>query len=243
MRWTDGCCSASKTTIAADHGPSSRPASWTTWTWLEFRPDIFATDGFRAGWCESRQSDRDGLYRAALDRLRSRGLVYACDCTRRTIAASGEPSAELRYPGTCRERGLPLQDGYGWRIRMDPGEETFDDARLGPRTQNPWEQCGDLLARDRDGNWTYQFAVTVDDWQQEIDLVIRGVDLLASTGRQIRLARLLGRARPPVYLHHGLIMKSPTQKLSKSDGDTGIADLRGHGHTREEIVRMATHNR
>jgi glutamyl-Q tRNA(Asp) synthetase len=208
--------------------------------WLEFRPDIFATDAFRAGWCESRQSDRDGVYRAALDILRSRGLVYACDCTRRAIAASGEPSTELRYPGICRERGLPLQDGYGWRIRMDPGEETFDDARLGPQTQNPWEQCGDLLARDRDGNWTYQFAVTVDDWQQEIDLVIRGVDLLASTGRQIRLARLLGRARPPVYLHHGLIMKSPTQKLSKSDRDTGIADLRGDGHTREEIVRMAT---
>ena len=49
--------------------------------------------------------------------------------------------------------------------------------------------------RDRLGNWTYQFAVTVDDYAQKITDVIRGVDLLPSTGRQIRLARLLGRRR------------------------------------------------
>jgi glutamyl/glutaminyl-tRNA synthetase len=64
-----------------------------------------------------------------------------------------------------------------------------------------------LLVRDRKGNWTYQFAVTVDDFLQRITDVIRGEDLLLSTGRQIRLARLLGatcrRAAPR------LIMKSP----------------------------------
>ena len=76
---------------------------------------------------------------------------------------------------------------------MDPGAERFDDLRLGPQVQDPSRQCGDVLIRDRQGNWTYQFAVTVDDWLQEIDLVIRGEDLLASTGRQIRLAHLLGR--------------------------------------------------
>ena len=92
-----------------------------------------------------------------------------------------------------------------------------------------------FLVRDRRGNWTYQFAVTVDDWRQEIDLVVRGVDLLPSTGRQIRLARLLGRERPPAFLHHPLIMKSLHQKLSKSDRDTGVRDLRARGWTREQV--------
>ncbi|HEV7808977.1 MAG TPA: glutamate--tRNA ligase family protein, partial [Candidatus Limnocylindrales bacterium] len=95
--------------------------------------------------------------------------------------------------------------------------------------QWPAAQCGDLLVRDRDGNWTYQFAATVDDFVQGITLVVRGDDLLASTGRQLQLARLLGREEPPEFLHHPLIMKTADYKLSKSDGDTGIRDLREDG--------------
>jgi len=117
--------------------------------------------------------------------------------------------------------------------------ERFVDLRLGPQEQRPSEQCGDLLARDRDGNWTYQFAATVDDHVQEVTLVIRGVDLLASTGRQIQLARLLGRSAPPAFLHHPLIMKSTDQKLSKSDGDTGIRELRARGWTPSRVIAHA----
>ena len=86
-----------------------------------------------------------------------------------------------------------------------------------------------MLVRDRHGNWTYQFAVVVDDWLQGVNLVIRGEDLLDSTGRQIQLARLLGSDEPPAFLHHALLMKTATQKLSKSDGDTGVRDLRAKG--------------
>ena len=122
---------------------------------------------------------------------------------------------------------------------MEPGGEPFNDARLGPQSQDPAEHCGDLLVRDRHGNWTYQFAVTVDDWRQHIDYVVRGIDLLPSTGRQIRLARLLGRRGPPTFLHHPLIMKNAQQKLSKSDGDTGVRDLRGRGWSPAEVKRAA----
>lgn len=209
--------------------------------WLGFSADVFPTGCFRGGSCEGRQSDRDLVYRDAVEILRRKHLLYACDCSRREIAAASPSAdaAELRYSGRCRDRALPLDDGYGWRVRMDPGVETFDDARLGRQAQDPERQCGDVLIRDRHGNWTYQFAVTVDDWRQNIDLVVRGMDLLASTGRQIRLARLLGRAAPPVFLHHPLIMKSPGQKLSKSDRDTGIRDLRARGWTREDVLRAA----
>jgi len=74
---------------------------------------------------------------------------------------------------------------------------------------------------------------------QGVNLVIRGVDLLASTGRQIQLARLLGREEPPAFLHHPLIMKSSDQKLSKSDGDTGIRDLRARGWTPSRVIEHA----
>ena len=210
--------------------------------WLGYRPDVFPTDAFRAGRCDGRQSDRDAVYRDAVAHLVSRGLVFACACSRRDIEqrASGGDTSELRYPGTCRDRGLPLTDGYGWRVRIEPGVERFTDDLLGPRQQDPSEQCGDVLIRDRLGNWTYQFVASVDDYRQGIDLVIRGIDLLPSTGRQIRLARLLGRDTPPAFRHHPLIMKSPDQKLSKSDRDTGIRDLRARGCTPDEARRMAT---
>jgi glutamyl-tRNA synthetase/glutamyl-Q tRNA(Asp) synthetase len=96
-----------------------------------------------------------------------------------------------------------------------------------------------VLVRDRHGCWTYQFAATVDDMEQGITHVIRGMDLLASTGRQIQLARLLGRSEPPVFMHHPLVMKSSDQKVSKSDGDAGIRDMRARGMTRDEVLEIA----
>jgi glutamyl-tRNA synthetase/glutamyl-Q tRNA(Asp) synthetase len=213
--------------------------------WLGFVPNVYPTDAYRAGTCLGRQSDRQHIYLRAFETLLEMGLVYACDCTRSTLAASSAESghAELRYANRCRSRKLPLRDGYGWRLELEPGVEEFDDLFLGPQRQDPSKQCGDLLIRDRRGNWTYQFAVTVDDFEQGVDLVVRGVDLLASTGRQIRLARLLGRRVPAAFAHHRLIMKSATQKLSKSDGDTGVRDLRARGCTREDVLRLSAPDR
>jgi len=188
--------------------------------------------GFAADGELTRQSERSALYERALDGLRARGLTYACDCSRADIASG-------RYPGTCRERNLRESAGAGVRVKLDSTVERFDDLRLGPKEQRPSEQCGDLLVRDRHGNWTYQFAVVVDDWLQNVNLVIRGEDLLDSTGRQIQLARLVGREQPPAFLHHELLMKTATQKLSKSDGDTGVRDLRAKGWSAEAVIAAA----
>lgn len=211
--------------------------------------------GYRSDFPAVRQSERDAIYREAVDVLAARGLVYGCDCTRKEIEARlPRPSRlpaeaggarrereaeELWYDGHCRARALPLTGGLGWRIRMDPGVERFDDLIAGAQEQDPSVQCGDVLIRDRRGNWTYQFAAAVDDYRQGIDLVIRGVDLLSSTGRQIRIARLLGRVEPATFAHHPLIMKSADQKLSKSDGDTGVRDLRARGWTPDEVKAAA----
>jgi len=218
--------------------------------------------GLDADGPQVRQSERGAIYDEALNRLRARGLIYACACTRTEIAAAGarafhgaqafqasdaptdalqsnESNDELWYPGTCAHRGLPEGPGVGLRVRLEPTVERFVDLRRGPQEQQPSAQCGDLLVRDRDGNWTYQFAAAVDDYMQGVTLVVRGDDLLASTGRQIQLARLLGRAEPPAFLHHPLIMKSPRQKLSKSSGDTGIRELRAQGLTPAQVIERA----
>lgn len=195
--------------------------------------------GFTADGPPVRQRDRGPIYEAALDRLRREGRVYACECSRREIADAGGSGAELRYPGTCAAKGLPEADGRAVRLRLPRSEESFVDLLQGPQRHVPADQCGDLVVRDRKGNWTYQFAVTVDDFEQGVNLVIRGIDLLESTGRQIQLARMLGRPEPPRFMHHPLVMQRPGQKLSKSDGATGIREMRAAGMQPADVLGAA----
>lgn len=189
--------------------------------WLGFVPDQIVP----------RQSERSEAYHDVLARLSERGLVFGCTCTRADVGTAP-------YAGTCRDRGIPLTDDVNWRVRIDAGTETFTDLLCGPQVQDPAAQCGDLMIRDRLGNWTYQWAATIDDFLQGVTHVIRGADLIDSTGRQIRLARLAGRMTPATFMHHPLIMKSATQKLSKSDGDTGIRDLRRNGLTPTDVFAL-----
>lgn len=188
-----------------------------------------------------RQSERCAAYESELRGLEARGLAYGCRCSRKDIAAAvgDAPDVESPYPGTCRPLGLPVAAGLGVRVLMEPGVEAFEDLRLGPQAQEPARQCGDLQARDRLGHWTYQFGVVVDDRDQGVDLVIRGEDLLGSTGRQLRLARLLGRDAPPRFLHHPLIHRPDGSKLSKANRDTGLRDLRAAGHLPDTLLGEA----
>jgi glutamyl-tRNA synthetase/glutamyl-Q tRNA(Asp) synthetase len=159
-----------------------------------------------------RQSARDRVYRQALERLRRTHHVYVCDCSRKRVG--GE-----QYDGRCRTRGLLDGPDRGIRVQMDEG--------------------GDLLLRDRTGNWTYHFAVVVDDIQQAITHVIRGEDLASSTERQLRLRRMLGADAAPVYIHHPLILKPTGEKLSKSAADTGVRELRHGQVSAAEVVGRA----
>ncbi len=217
--------------------------------WLGLEPDEEAP----------RQSARGERYGEVLADLAARGLTYPCTCTRRQIRArvdrvGGRPGGppengdgEIWYPGTCRERGIDPAATPIRRLRLAPRTISFEDLALGPQQQVPAEQCGDLLLRNRAGHWTYQFAVVVDDLDQGIDLVIRGADLLASTGRQIQLAGLLGgragaaEAAPVRTLHHPLVVDSSGAKLSKSRGDTGVRELRAAGWTAERVLGEAAH--
>ena len=188
-----------------------------------------------------RQSDCGARYEAAMARLEALGLVYRCDCSRKRIAEHSPIGAggERRYSGYCRDREAPVDQPHGLRVRLDPGLETFEDGFLGPQRQDPAAQVGDLLIRDRAGNWTYQFCVVVDDLAHEIDLTIRGEDLLESTGRQLRLARLLGGDAVPQYFHHPLILDEAGAKLSKKTAAGALADERRRGRSPQEILGEA----
>jgi glutamyl-tRNA synthetase/glutamyl-Q tRNA(Asp) synthetase len=211
--------------------------------WLGLEPDIGTLAELRAGPSPYRQGDAETIYRSALESLTVRAQVFACDCSRKDLArANGDVfNEETRYSGRCRDRALAAGRGRGLRLRIEPGTERFADGRLGQQEQDPFAQCGDLLLRDRLGHWTYQFAVVVDDLRHQVDLVVRGEDLLPSTGRQILLGRLLGTAAPPVFLHHPLLRKPSGEKLSKSSGDTGIRELRAAGVAPEEVLGRAAH--
>jgi glutamyl/glutaminyl-tRNA synthetase len=211
--------------------------------WLGFRPAHFPTEAFRAGRCASRQSDRNAIYGDVAGALAAHGRLYGCTCTRRDLVQQrpAESHGVGAYPGTCRTRGIALGDDVAWRVIIDSCSERFDDGLLGPQAQAPAHEHGDIVIRDRRGNWSYQFAVTVDDYVQDVDLVVRGADLLESTGLQIALGRLIGRATPARFAHHPLVMKSETQKLSKSEGDTGIRDLRAAGWSPGRIIGQAAH--
>ena len=198
--------------------------------WLGFVAD--------AGPVRQTEPDARAAYSEALARLAAEDLVYRCGCTRATFAAwvrdHGHDWRGPGCPGACRTTALPGDAATSLRVALGAGTEAFDDLLLGPWIDEP-AASGDLVVRDRAGNWTYGFAVVVDDLRQDVDLVIRGEDLLPETTRQIRLGRLLGRDEPPRFLHHPLIRKSSGAKLSKSDGDTGVRDLRGLGWTSEAV--------
>jgi glutamyl/glutaminyl-tRNA synthetase len=200
--------------------------------WLGFEPDAGPV----------RQRDHPEPYEAALDLLRMHRLVYPCDCTRATVAAwASQHGGRWRGPGCpggCQARGLPEEDDLVLRVALGSDLEPWADRILGPQTGDP-SSAGDPPIRDRHGNWTYGFAVVVDDLRQSTTLVVRGEDLADATPAQIRLARLLGRRVPPVFAHHPLIRKPGGAKLSKADGDTGVRDLRAAGLRPADVIGAA----
>jgi glutamyl-Q tRNA(Asp) synthetase len=168
-----------------------------------------------------RQSQRIERYRAALDGLRARDLVYECSCTRATIARDlgvGEAAAgDIGYPGTCRDG--PSRPGSATATRLHvhrmPSRITFTDLFQGTFEQDVNAAVGDFIVRRRDGIYAYQLAVVVDDAAQGITDVVRGYDLLDNTPRQILLQRALSLPEPR-YGHLPLVVEPDGTKLAKS---------------------------
>ncbi len=168
----------------------------------------------------SRQSLHGEHYLQAFEKLRAKGAVYPCGCSRKDIAraASAPHHADdcIRYPGTCREGMAVGSEVRSWRVRVPDEEICFDDLRRGRVRGCLYSQCGDFVLRRGDGEFAYQLAVVLDDHLTGVTQVVRGDDLLQSTPRQIYLRRLLGLPHPD-YCHLPLVTGPGGAKLSKRD--------------------------
>ncbi|MES2917192.1 MAG: tRNA glutamyl-Q(34) synthetase GluQRS [Pseudomonadota bacterium] len=155
------------------------------------------------------QHSRSSAYEAALTQLQAQGDVFWCRCSRAELARSGISA----YPGTCRACTTPREDA-AIRLRVPGGLVQFTDAVFGTLTENVAATRGDFVLRRRDGLYSYQLAVVVDDALQEVTRVVRGADLLDNTARQIVLQQRLGLPTPD-YLHLPLAVHRDGSKLSK----------------------------
>ena len=185
------------------------------------------------------QSRRAAEYQGALDRLRDRGLVYPCFCTRADVAAALEAPhgpAGTHYPRTCRE--LPddperrASQPHSWRLNAGKALDlaglpswTEDDGR--EFTSAPADFDDAILAR-KDAPAAYHLACVVDDAASGVTVVVRAADLRPSTPIQRLLQQLLGLPEP-VYLHHRLVTDADGRRLAKRDLAPTLAAMRERG--------------
>jgi glutamyl-Q tRNA(Asp) synthetase len=181
------------------------------------------------------QSERLPLYAGALERLKARGLLYPCFCTRADIAASAAaphgPDG-LVYPGTCRGLIDPnLSRPHAWRLDVAKAA-----AAAGPlywmdedtEVEAEPQAFGDVVLARKDAPASYHLAVTLDDEAQGVTDVVRGRDLYPSTDVHRLLQALLGLSTP-AYHHHDLLTDAAGNRLAKRHGAPTLAELRGAG--------------
>lgn len=165
------------------------------------------------------QSASRPAHDAALDALQAQGHAYPCGCSRKDLVGAPRGPLGAIYPGTCRGGCEAAETA----VRLRTGDEpiSFVDRLQGKLVQHLESESGDFVIRRRDGLIAYQLAVVVDDAMQGITEIVRGMDLIDSTPRQIWLQQLLGYATPD-YAHIPVITHPDGDKLSKLTGAPGI---------------------
>lgn len=183
------------------------------------------------------QSERHEAYESALEQLQQTGSIFYCSCSnkqlkelRQRVDPTTEPNSDNGsgilssgvYPGICREQ-KSFKKNCAIRLQVNKNNFSFNDLVYGKYSQNLAKDVGDFILKRRDGLYAYQLAVVVDDIEQGITAVVRGVDLLDSTPRQLYLYDRLN-AKPPSYLHLPLALLPDRKKLSKQTGAPALLD-------------------
>lgn len=186
------------------------------------------------------QQDRIPGYEALLASLRSRGVLFACTCSRREIQVA---SPDGRYPGTCYERGLPFDaKETAWRIRTpESGRIEWQDLARDAQGISLRTKMRDFVVRRKDGIPAYQIASLADDLAMGVNLIVRGEDLLASSAAQLFLAAAAGQPTfsQVRWLHHPLLTGPAGEKLSKSQGAPALQVLRENRESTQHIFQLA----
>jgi glutamyl/glutaminyl-tRNA synthetase len=199
------------------------------WLGLDWDSGPRDTAEFRAA--HSQRLRLEG-YEAAIAALTAQGRTYACGCSRAEARREAQALGVAVYPGTCRARGLSTgsdaTEEHVLRFRMPDDAVSARDENGGAFALHPARDIGDFVLRRRGGDPAYQLASVLDDVAHGVDFVVRGLDLMPSTGAQLALAKALdlpefARAR---FWHHDLVRDDAGEKLSKSRGAESLAALR-----------------
>ncbi len=170
------------------------------------------------------QQYRFERYRQVLQELQEVGSAYVCTCSRTEIKARAGSAV---YPGFCRQKNI-VDDGQA-AIRLHVPSSTV--ITVGDREVPLATMMGDFILWRRDNSPAYQLASLVDDLDHDINLIVRGEDLLASSAAQLFLARSLGDNifSQVQFFHHGLLSCPLGNKLSKSDQALSLNALHEQG--------------
>ena len=195
--------------------------------------DDLAYFGFEFDGPVLRQSERQAVYEAYYDQLCQKGLVYPCYCSRAALHAATAPHASDHTPLYDRRclfrmlRGDPPPAGKRPAMRCRVPDEAigFCDELQGPYEENLLTECSDFVVRRADGVFAYQLAVVVDDALSGVTEVVRGLDLLSSTPRQLYLYRLFGWQAPD-FCHIPLLVDAEGRRLAKREGDGCMETVR-----------------
>ena len=206
--------------------------------WLGLRPDLVV-----------RQSDRTGLYAEATARLRLAGRLYPAyetaeelDRRRKRLQARGLPPVYDRAALKLSPEQRAALEAEGrrphWRFKLDGGTVAWDDLVRGPSSIDCASLSDPVLVRE-DGSYLYTLPSVVDDIDLGITHVIRGEDHVTNTAVQIQLFLALGRAEPPAFAHHNLLVAASGEGLSKRSGALSIGALRDEGVEALAVAAMA----
>jgi len=185
------------------------------------------------------QMHRLPLYNSALEELRNKKALFACDCSRKKIEKMNPKGF---YTGFCLRRNLPFdQPEITWRIKAKMHLDVpFKELTLGIVNGKLPGILTDFVVRKKDAMPSYQLTSLVDDLHYGVDLIVRGKDLWGSTIAQVYLSKFLAENTftGNIFHHHPLIQGPNNQKLSKSSDVTSIQLLRKTGKKKEYIYPM-----
>jgi glutamyl/glutaminyl-tRNA synthetase len=181
------------------------------------------------------QKFRLPLYQDLLDKLCKTELVYACNCSRKTLQLNNNTCQ-------CWQKKLALDaSNVAWRIHVPVGTIIrFTDVNLGAVKMDLSSVMPDFIIRKKDGMPAYQISSLADDLYYCINYIVRGEDLVCSTAAQLYLASLINAESfiNTTFHHHALLKNMEGEKLSKSAGATSIKHLRERGATLQDLLKQ-----
>ena len=223
------------------------------WLGIEWDEGPTSVADFQQNWSQHHRLD---LYQNALEKLRNtvgsdnpdsfgKGVLYACSCSRKQIK---EASQNGLYPQTCRFKNINLDEKkVAWRMHIPDGTTVFfNNFDVNERKTKAYpsvisRETGDFVVRQKNGLPAYQIASVVDDGHFGVNFIVRGADLLPSTGVQIFIAEHLKGTdfKETLFLHHNLLTDSEGGKLSKSKGATALAEWQSSRKIPESLIKQA----